>query len=404
MTVFAYRVARPDGSTIHGHVEGENESLVRAKLESQGLLVFDLHRRGIASVKMEMSWSWGKLPLEQFLVFNQELLALVKSGLPILRIWDLLIERAGHPGFQRTLRDVREDIRGGASASDALAKHPVYFPELYVATVKAGEQSGNLPEVLQRYVVYVKLMVGLHQKVKKAISYPIVLIGIGLAVVGFLLTYVMPTFVSVYGESSKTLPWATQVLLDIVTHAESRILPAVVIAIGIMLGIHAYYTTPSGKLAIDRFVLKLPLVGQIVVKHNTVQLIRTLGTILAGGTPLVDALEGARGAVSNRWISQEMMKVVNEICEGVTLADALDRSKVLPRLAIEMLSVGEETGSLDTMLRDVAEFYEADLDARLTQLTTWIEPVLLLVMGVLVGGIVIVMYLPVFQMAGTVGD
>ncbi len=404
MTVFAYRVARPDGSTIHGHVEGENESLVRAKLESQGLLVFDLHRRGIASVKMEMSWSWGKLPLEQFLVFNQELLALVKSGLPILRIWDLLIERAGHPGFQRTLRDVREDIRGGASASDALAKHPVYFPELYVATVKAGEQSGNLPEVLQRYVVYVKLMVGLHQKVKKAISYPIVLIGIGLAVVGFLLTYVMPTFVSVYGESSKTLPWATQVLLDIVTHAESRILPAVVIAIGIMLGIHAYYATPSGKLAIDRFVLKLPLVGQIVVKHNTVQLIRTLGTILAGGTPLVDALEGARGAVSNRWISQEMMKVVNEICEGVTLADALDRSKVLPRLAIEMLSVGEETGSLDTMLRDVAEFYEADLDARLTQLTTWIEPVLLLVMGVLVGGIVIVMYLPVFQMAGTVGD
>lgn len=404
MTVFAYRVARPDGSTIHGHVEGENESLVRAKLESQGLLVFDLHRRGIASVKMEMSWSWGKLPLEQFLVFNQELLALVKSGLPILRIWDLLIERAGHPGFQRTLRDVREDIRGGASASDALAKHPVYFPELYVATVKAGEQSGNLPEVLQRYVVYVKLMVGLHQKVKKAISYPIVLIGIGLAVVGFLLTYVMPTFVSVYGESSKALPWATQVLLDIVTHAESRILPAVVISIGIMLGIHAYYATPSGKLAIDRFVLKLPLVGQIVVKHNTVQLIRTLGTILAGGTPLVDALEGARGAVSNRWISQEMMKVVNEICEGVTLADALDRSKVLPRLAIEMLSVGEETGSLDTMLRDVAEFYEADLDARLTQLTTWIEPVLLLVMGVLVGGIVIVMYLPVFQMAGTVGD
>ncbi|MFY4729991.1 type II secretion system F family protein [Nitrospira sp. BLG_2] len=404
MTVFAYRVARPDGSTIHGHVEGENESLVRAKLESQGLLVFDLHRRGIASVKMEMSWSWGKLPLEQFLVFNQELLALVKSGLPILRIWDLLIERAGHPGFQRTLRDVREDIRGGASASDALAKHPVYFPELYVATVKAGEQSGNLPEVLQRDVVYVKLMVGLHQKVKKAISYPIVLIGIGLAVVGFLLTYVMPTFVSVYGESSKALPWATQVLLDIVTHAESRILPAVVISIGIMLGIHAYYATPSGKLAIDRFVLKLPLVGQIVVKHNTVQLIRTLGTILAGGTPLVDALEGARGAVSNRWISQEMMKVVNEICEGVTLADALDRSKVLPRLAIEMLSVGEETGSLDTMLRDVAEFYEADLDARLTQLTTWIEPVLLLVMGVLVGGIVIVMYLPVFQMAGTVGD
>lgn len=403
MTVFAYRVARPDGSTIQGHAEGENELLVRARLESQGLLVFNLRPSGVASVKTETSWSWGKLPLGQFLVFNQELLALVKSGLPILRIWDLLIERAGHAGFQRALRDVREDIRGGASASDALAKHPVYFPELYVATVRAGEQSGNLPEVLQRYVLYLKLMVGLRQKVKKAISYPIVLIGIGLAVIAFLLTYVMPTFVSVYGESAKTLPWATQVLLNLVIHIESRIVPAAVLVIGIALGIHAYYATPTGQLAIDRLVLKLPFVGQLAAEHNTVQLTRTLGTILAGGTPLVDALQGARGAVSNRWISEEMIGAVNEIREGTTLADALDRSRVLPRLAIEMLSVGEETGSLDTMLRDVAEFYEADLDMRLTQLTTWIEPVLLLVMGVLVGGIVIVMYLPVFQMAGAVG-
>ena len=403
MAVFSYRVARPDGSTMHGHVEGDNESLVRAKFESQGLLVFNLHSRKTASVKTESSWSWGKLPLEQFLVFNQELMALVKSGLPILRIWDLLIERAGHAGFQRTLRCVRDDIRGGASSSEALAKHPRYFPELYVATVKAGEQSGNLPEVLQRYVAYLKLMVGLRQKVQKAISYPIVLIGIGLAVVGFLLTYVMPTFVSVYGESAKTLPWSTQMLLDVITHAESRLLPAAAVLIGLMLGVHTYYATSAGKLAIDRLVLKLPLVGQIAVKHNTVQLARTLGTILAGGTPLVDALKGARGAVSNKWISQAMIRAVNEIREGATLADALDRPRVLPKLAIEMLSVGEETGSLDSMLRDVAEFYEADLDTRLTQLTTWIEPALLLVMGVLVGGIVIVMYLPVFQMAGTVG-
>lgn len=403
MAVFAYRVARPDGSTIQGHVEGEEESLVRAKLEAQGLLVFNLHRRGIVSVKAGKSWSWGRLPLGQFLVFNQELLALVKSGLPILRVWDLLIERAGHIGFQQTLREVREDIRGGSSASDALTKHPVYFPELYVATVKAGEQSGNLAEVLQRYIVYLKLMIGLRQKVTKAISYPIFLVLIGMAVIGFLLTYVMPTFVSVYGEAAKTLPWATQVLLEIVTHAEVWGLPTLVVVLGIVLGIRAYYATAAGHLVMDRLVLKLPLAGQIAVKHNTVQLTRTLGTILAGGTPLVDALQGARAAVSNRFVSQELIAAVNEIREGTTLAVALDRPKVLPRLAIEMLSVGEETGSLDTMLRDVAEFYEADLDTRLTQLTTWIEPALLLVMGILVGGIVIVMYLPVFQMAGTVG-
>ena len=404
MAVFTYRVAKPDGSTLNGHIEGDEESSVRARLESQGLLVFKLQRRGMgASAASGTSWSWGKLPLGEFLIFNQELLALVKSGLPVLRVWDLLIERAGHAGFQQVLRDVRENIRGGSSASDALARHPAFFPELYVATIKTGEHSGNLAEVLQRYVVYLKLMIGLRQKVMKALSYPLFLILIGVGVIGFLLTYVMPTFVSVYGESAQTLPWATQTLLDVVKHAETRLVPLALVLAGLAVGARAYYATPAGRLTVDRLMLKVPLLGPIAVKHNTVQLTRTLGTILASGIPLVDALQSAKGAVSNRWIAKGMAGAVNDIREGVTLAAAVDRPKVLPKLAVEMLSVGEETGSLDVMLRDVAEFYEADLDTRLTQLTTWIEPALLVVMGVLVGGIVIVMYLPVFQMAGTVG-
>ena len=404
MAVFAYRVARSDGSTIDGQIEGDEESLVRAKLEAQGLLIFKLYRRGRSTGNASpATWSWSKLPLAEFLVFNQELLALVKSGLPVLRVWDLLIERAGHPGFQQALREIREAIRGGSSASDALIKHPMYFPELYIATVKAGEQSGNLPEVLQRYVAYLKLMIGLRQKVVKALSYPMFLVMIGIGVIVFLLSYVMPTFVSVYGDSAKTLPWATQVLLDLVDQAGAKLWLVAVAVVGVAFVLRAYYATPAGHLVVDRMLLRMPLFGSIAVKHNTVQLTRTLGTVLAGGTPLVDALQIARGAVSNRWVTQGLTGAVTEIREGVTLAAALDRPGILPKLAIEMLSVGEETGSLDTMLRDVAEFYEADLDTRLTQLTTWIEPALLLVMGVLVGGIVIVMYLPVFQMAGTVG-
>lgn len=403
MAVFMYRAARADGSTLDGHIEGEDEALVRAKLESQGLLVFKLHRRGAGVAVSRSSWSWSRLPLGAFLVFNQELLALVRSGLPVLRVWDLLIERASHAGFQRALRAVREDIRGGASASDAMAKHPAYFPELYIATIRAGEQSGNLPEVLQRYVAYLKLMIGLRQKIVKALSYPVFLVVIGIGVIAFLLAYVMPTFVSVYGESARSLPWATQLLLDVVQHAESQLLPAAAVAVGLAIGLRAYYATAAGHLAIDRLLLHLPLLGLVAVEHNTVQLTRTLGTVLAGGTPLVDALQVARGAISNRWISTGLAGAVTEIREGSTLAAALDRPGTLPKLAIEMLSVGEETGSLEAMLRDVAEFYEADLDTRLTQLTTWIEPALLLIMGVVVGGIVIVMYLPVFQMAGTVG-
>lgn len=403
MAVFAYRVARSDGSMIQGSLEGDGEAAVRAKLESQGLLVFTLRRHGANSIPTPRSWSFGGLPLGQFMIFNQELLALIKSGLPILRVWDLLIDRAGHPGFRQVLREVKEDIRSGASASEALAKHTSYFPDLYVATIKAGEQSGNLSEVLQRYVAYLKLMIGLRQKMTKAISYPIFLIVIGMAVIGFLVAYVMPTFVSVYGETGKTLPWATQLLLQLVAHAEVWGLAATIALAGVILGIRTYYATSAGQLMIDRFILNLPLVGMVAVEHNAVQFTRTLGTILAGGTPLVDALQGARAAVSNRFISSRLAGAVEEIREGTTLADALERCQVLPKLVIEMLSVGEETGSLESMLKDVAEFYEADIDTRLGQLTTWMEPALLLVMGVLVGGIVIVMYLPVFQMAGTVG-
>ena len=402
MSLFTYRVARSDGSVIDGQIDAEDESSVRAKLEGQGFLVFQLRRHGSRSAAAVSLPVFKGLPLAEFLIFNQELLALVKAGLPVLRVWDLLIERARHAGFQQAIRMVRQDIRGGASASDALAKHPSYFSELYVATIKAGEQSGNVAEVLQRFILYLKLMIGLRQKMAKALAYPAFLIVIGIGVIGFLLAYVMPTFVSVYGESSKALPAATQMLIDLVTAGKTYIVPASILLGGLVFGLRAYYATPGGRLAVDRLSLRAPLLGPIFVKHHTIQLARTLGTILAGGTPLVDALHITKGAISNKHIAAGVADSVEEIRQGTTLAAALDRPGVFPKLAMEMLAVGEETGSLETMLHDVAEFYEADLDLRLTQLTTWIEPVLLLIMGVLVGGIVIVMYLPVFQMAGTV--
>ncbi|MCI0428774.1 MAG: type II secretion system F family protein, partial [Nitrospiraceae bacterium] len=229
MPVYAYRVARPDGSTLDGQIEGEEEHLVRAKLEGQGFLVFRLQRRSMATAGLGLGWhAFGKLPLQEFLVFNQELLALVKAGLPVLRVWDLLIERANHSGFQQALRTVRQDIRGGASASEALAKHPIHFSELYIATIKAGEQSGNLAEVLQRFIAYLKLMIGLRQKVSKALAYPGFLVLVGVAVIGFLLTYVVPTFVSVYAETSKSLPVATQLLIDLVTGGKAYVVPGLV--------------------------------------------------------------------------------------------------------------------------------------------------------------------------------
>jgi type IV pilus assembly protein PilC len=212
----------------------------------------------------------------------------------------------------------------------------------------------------------------------------------------------MPTFVSVYGESSQALPFATQALLDLISGTNQYFIPGLVALVGAIVGLKAYRATEAGRLTTDRLLLSTPGIGLILTYHHTIQLMRTLGTVLAGGIPAVEAVQIAGGAVSNRYMAKGLAEAVERIREGTTLASAIEAQHVLPKLATEMIAVGEETGSLETMLRDIAEFYEGSLDLKLTRMTTWIEPVMLLAMGVIVGTIVIIMYLPVFQMAGTV--
>lgn len=403
MATFTYRAARPSGATLDGRIDGDEERDVRSKLERDGYIILDLQSHDKKTSTRSTTFRFGgKLPLHEVLVFNQELLALLKAGLAVLRVWDLLIERTGQVNFKQALRTVREGIRGGSAMSEAMSKHPRYFNELYVATIRAGEQSGNLPEVLQRYISYLKLMMELKAKVTKALAYPTFLVIVGVGVIGFLVGYVMPTFVSVYGESSQALPFATQALLDLISGTNQYFIPGLVVLVGAIVGLKVYRATETGRLTTDRLLLSAPGLGMILTYHHTIQLMRTLGTVLAGGIPAVEAVQIAGGAVSNRYMAKGLAEAVERIREGTTLASAIETQQVLPKLATEMIAVGEETGSLETMLRDIAEFYEGCLDLKLTRMTTWIEPVLLLAMGFIVGTIVIIMYLPVFQMAGTV--
>lgn len=403
MASFTYKVAKPSGATLNGQIDGDDERAVRNKLEGDGYIVIGLQNQNKSAHARTGKFRFGgKLTLHEVLVFNQELVALLKAGLAVLRVWDLLIERTSHVEFHAALRAIREEIRGGSATSDAMAKHPQFFNELYVSTIRAGEQSGNLPEVLQRYIAYVKLMMELKAKVTKALAYPAFLVIVGVGVIGFLVGYVMPTFVSVYSESSQTLPVATQTLLDLIGWINRYFIPGLLLMVGAIIGLKTYRGTEGGRLTTDRLLLSVPGLGLILTYHHTIQLMRTLGTVLAGGIPAVDAVQIAGGAVSNRYMARGLAEAVERIREGTTLASAIEVQHVLPKLATEMIAVGEETGSLETMLRDIAEFYEGSLDLKLTRMTTWIEPVLLLAMGVIVGTIVIIMYLPVFQMAGTV--
>jgi len=402
MAQFRYRGAQPDGTVVSDRIEGDSEPAVRAQLEGQGLLIFKLEGAGAGSKLRLGRWVSGRLSLREFLVFNQEFLALVKAGLPVLKIFDLLAERAVTPHFQEVLRGVRAEIRGGASISEALGRYQRYFSDLYRSSLRSGEQTGTLPEVLKRYIAYLKLVIAVREKVVKALAYPAFLIVVGAAVVTFLLLYVVPTFSEIYGQNKATLPGPTRLLLLVVGAGQNSLpwLVGGVLALAILVA--QSLRTPWFRWRLDRLSLHLPLIGDVLLKNQIVRFARTLSTILAGGIPLLAALKLTSGTLTNSVLAQAVLRATDRVRDGMKLGMALRQERFLPPMTLEMIEVGETTGALESMLQDVAEFHEGELDLRLSQLTTWIEPVLLLIMGLVVGGIVIIMYLPVFQIAGTV--
>lgn len=401
MPRFHYRAARPDGTIVETDAEGDTPGSIRSQLEAQGLLVLDLSGSGtrtIATIKGRQR----PISLRDFLIFNQEFLALIKAGLPMLRCFDLLAERNIHGGFQQALQSVREKIRGGAAISEAMANHPTYFPELYQASLRAGEQAGNLPEVLSRYIAYLKMLIGVREKIVKATIYPVFLLGFGLLVTFGLLFFVLPSFAEVYQESRVELPWATQMLIDITNSATKWIMGLLAVAV-VGGGIGFWWkNTPQGQWRIHWLILNAPLLGPLFLKNQVIRLVRTLSTILGGGIPLLTALQVTAKSMPNKVFAKALQSVIVHVREGTSLSAALKKEKFLPRLTLEMIEVGETTGSLEAMLFEVAEFHEGELDFQLSRLMTWIEPMFIIVIGLILGGVVIALYLPIFQMAGAV--
>ncbi|MEX0829071.1 MAG: type II secretion system F family protein [Nitrospirales bacterium] len=401
MPTFHYRAARSDGTIVETDVEGETPRAIRSKLEAQGLLILDLSGSG-THPRLTFASRQRPLPPRDFLVFNQEFLALVKAGLPMLRCFDLLTDRLAQGGFQQALQAVRESIRGGSAISEAMAMHPIYFPELYQASLRAGEQAGNLPEVLRRYIDYLKMLIGIREKVIKATIYPLFLLGFGLLVTVGLLFFVLPSFAEVYQESRVELPWATQVLLNI-TNSASQWFIVVFIVFG-LIGAWGYWwrTTPQGQWRIHWLLLNAPVLGPLFLKNQVIRLARTLSTILGGGIPLLSALEVTAQSMPNKVFAKALDGVITQVREGTSLSVALKNEKFLPNLTLEMIEVGETTGALETMLFEVAEFHEGELDFQLSRMMTWIEPIFIILIGLILGGVVIALYLPIFQMAGAV--
>lgn len=396
MGEFVCRVADANGR-VFSHVEAAStKDEARQKLADRGLYVYSVDPRsslvsGFLGVRRDR-----KIGGNDFLVLNQQFNTLVKAGLPILRALDLLATRASSPKLRPILTQIRDRVREGKSLSEAVDEAGV-FSKVYSTAILAGEKSGNLSGVLEYYINYQKVSTGVQKKLLAALVYPTLLIITATAIVTYLVTFVVPKFGELYRDLGVELPTPTKILIAVTIDYRLYILGFIAFLALTALGVFFWSRSEQGGVAFDRFKFKLPVLGPTLLKFQVAQFCRTLGTLLTGGTPLVAALSTASESIGSRLLRGTVGQATQMVREGESLHGALSANRVMPEMALDMIEVGETSGALAPMLNSVAEFYEEEVSLKLGALVSLIEPVLLMVMGLLVAGILISLYLPIFS-------
>ena len=396
MAEFLVKIADEQGHLVHQVEHGYSESDVRERFTQQGYLVYWVKPQGIFSGG-KVGLSRGKIKQSSFVIFNQQFLTLIKAGLPILTALELLIKRQRDATLRQLLENVRERVKSGELLSDSFAAQGV-FPKMYTTTLMAGEKSGNMEEVLSRYIAFQRLTMTFRKKLLVSLVYPALLVTVVIIMVLFLVTYVVPEFAKLFDNLGAKLPAITVVMLTVGTRAREY-MPFIVLGLAaVAVFLWRWRTTDRGAEQIDRTLLRLPLLGDIRLKYQVATFSRMLSTLLQGGMPLVPSMETAGASVSSRKLLNGVLAASGRVREGQTLSKSLEQQKIFPDLAVEMLEVGESTGALPAMLTSVAEFYEEDVQTALGAAMALIEPVILIFMAVFVGGILISLYLPIFTL------
>jgi type IV pilus assembly protein PilC len=396
---FRCRLASPNGQVIEGVYSADSESRLRHELEEKGLFVLSLRPKGaIGGFSFQLPQS-QRIAEQQFLVFNQELATLLKAGMPLVQSLDLLKRRVESPVFRTVLDDVHEKVRSGTALSDAFAAHSDRFPRVYTASLLAGERSGNLDAVLRRYVEYAKIISTVKRKTRSALAYPAILIVLSLALVTLIVLKVVPAFSEFYASFGAQLPLVTRIILSISAFLRSQfVLVAVVLVVGVISFV-VWVKQPGQQARLDRLILRTPFIGPIAAKFATSQMARTLATLLGGGLPLVNALEIVAKSVGNQYMAAQLGIVNARVKEGESFAAALEARHVFPDVAVKMAEVGESTGALQDMLNTVADFYDEEIATNLERFVTLVEPTLLVVMGIVIAGLLLALYMPLFQLS-----
>jgi type IV pilus assembly protein PilC len=401
MALYHCKLGSSDGKILYREFEATEPAALRNNLEEQGYHVFEVKKRPFQFL-FEKGLS-RRIDNRSLLTFNQEMLVLIKAGMPIMQVLSTILERHDSGKMAEVLRQVREDVKGGAALSSALEKHGRMFPHLYVASIRAGERTGDIPRTIRRYIQYLKRVEGIRKKVITAMFYPAIIVAVAFMAVMLLLIYVVPTFSQIYADAGSQLPLPTQILIAFTSFLRRFLLLGIVLIVAAAAAFRSWTRTESGKFIFDRFKLTVPLLGDVFTKYSVAGFTRTLATVLGSGIPIIESLRMSIGTLNNRYMEKRLFEVVKYVEEGGMISAAFERIAIMPPLALRMLGVGESTGALEDMLVDISDYLEDELEERMQILTTAIEPAVMIVMGVVIGVIIITMYLPIFKIAGTVG-
>ncbi|MDT8440285.1 MAG: type II secretion system F family protein [Desulfuromonadales bacterium] len=404
MGKFAWEATTKSGSVMKGEMEAPNIEAVQAQLRRQGLSPGEIKERGKGlDMDITIPGFEPKVTTKDLVVFTRQFSTMIDAGLPLVQCLDILGKQQENKTFKKILLKVKEDVESGSTFADALKKHPKAFDDLYVNLVAAGEVGGILDTILSRLAAYIEKAMKLKKKVKSAMTYPATIVGIAVIVIAVILVFVIPQFQEMFESFGQQLPAPTLIVIALSEFIQSYILAIIGGSWLTIFILKRIYKTKAGRLQMDALFLKLPVMGVLIRKVAVAKFTRTLGTMISSGVPILDGLEIVAKTAGNKIVENAIYKVRQSISEGKTIAEPLEKSGVFPPMVCQMIAVGEQSGSIDTMLNKVADFYDDEVDDAVGNLTAMMEPLLMLFLGTTVGGLVIAMYLPIFQLAGAVG-
>ncbi|MBI3752944.1 MAG: type II secretion system F family protein [Deltaproteobacteria bacterium] len=404
MPIFVYEGKTLTGEPRKGEIEASSMAIATANLRRQQIITSKIiEKKAGFAFKIPGLGGGTKVTTKEVVIFTRQFATMIDAGLPLVQCLEILSSQQQNKAFKTTLTDIKKSVEGGSTFADALRKHPKVFDDLYVNLVAAGEVGGILDTILSRLAGFMEKAEKLKAKIKGALTYPVVIIIIAGAVVGGLLFFVVPIFDGMFKDFGKALPAPTQFVVNLSNALKHYWYIIGGTIAGIVIGIRQYGATPKGRVVLDGIKLKLPIFGDLIKKTAVARFTRTMSTMMSSGVPILEALEIVAKTSGNKIIEEAIMKTRTSLSQGKTLAEPLAETKVFPSMVVQMMAVGEATGALDAMLSKIADFYEEEVDTAVDTLMSLIEPVFMAFLGVVVGGLIIALYLPIFSLAGAVG-